>query len=69
MTVIPIYRCAAADAQPVGRPGSVVAMRCFDLLKRLRFWNARCAGSVVLIARYTGRDTDARCAARPFWAA
>jgi hypothetical protein len=45
--VSPIYRCAAADAQPVGQLGNLVGIPFLMVTSRLRFGNARCARLVV----------------------
>jgi hypothetical protein len=73
---------AAAECQPVRRPGRVVGTPFFDLIRRLRSRNTRYAGGVMpvrvgqgvggrlvmLIARSAGCGTHARCADCPFWA-
>ena len=82
-TAVPIYQCGAAERQAVRRPGSVVGIPFLILMSRSRFWNARCALSVVLVpvvqgvggtpvvlsARGAGRGRQARCAEGSFWAA
>jgi len=75
----PIYDCAAAEAQAVRRPGYVVDIPFFDMIKRIGLPEGASCPSVVpvlvvpgvvrtpvvRIARCAGYGRNAGCAERP----